>query len=92
MEHQQAVLKEFDPIAAPNEEVLIRYFRDGLRPSIRAQLDERGRDLDSWDKVVEKAIDAEAQAIIQPPSGTWEIDSRCTCGQRPAKKDETSFT
>ncbi len=39
LEHLQAVLKEFDPSGAPNETTLIRYFREGFRPSIRAQLD-----------------------------------------------------
>ncbi len=39
MEHLQVVLKEFDPTGALNETTLIRYFRDGLRPFIRAQLD-----------------------------------------------------
>ncbi len=41
LEHLQAVLKEFDPSGAPNETILIRYFREGLRPSIQAQLDHR---------------------------------------------------
>ncbi len=39
-------MKEFDPTGAPNKTTLIRYFQDGLRPSIRAQLDHRGQDLD----------------------------------------------
>ncbi len=42
LQHLQAVLKEFDFTGAPNEITLIRYFRKGLRPSIRAQLDHRG--------------------------------------------------
>ncbi len=46
LEHLQAVLKEIDPSHAPNETTLIRYFREGFRPSIQAQLDHRGRDLD----------------------------------------------
>ena len=34
LEYFQTVLKEFDPVAARNKEVMIRYFREGLRPSI----------------------------------------------------------
>ena len=45
MEHLQAVPKEFDPIVALNEETLICYFRNGLRPSIQAQVDNGGQDL-----------------------------------------------
>ena len=32
----QAVLREFNSIAASNDDNLIQYFRKGLRPSIRA--------------------------------------------------------
>ena len=34
LEHLQTVLKEFDPTTAFNKTVLIRHFRDGLRPSL----------------------------------------------------------
>ncbi len=52
-------------------------------------MDNRGRDLDAWEEVVEKAVNAEAKASLQPPSGTREIDSRCPKGFRPSvKKDK----
>ena len=54
---------------------MIRCFREGLQPSIRALLDVRHRDLDSWDEVVDKTIDAEAKASLQAPSETREMDS-----------------
>ena len=63
---------------------MIRYFREGLRPSIRAQLDARGRELDSWEEAIEKAIDAEAKASLQPPSILREMDQRCPRGNRLA--------
>ena len=90
MEHLQAILREFDSVAAPNDDSLIRYFREGLRPSIRAQLDARGRDLDSWDEVVEKIVDAEAKASLQLYSRTREMDSKCPQGERPVKTDDFS--
>ena len=67
---------------------MIRCFLEGLRPSIRAQLDARGRELDSWEEAVEKAVNAEAKALLQPSSSTREIDSKCPRGNRPAKKEE----
>ncbi len=89
LEYLQAVLKEFDPTGAPNKTTLIRYFREGLRPSIRAQLDHWRRDLDAWEEVVEKAGDVEAKANLQPPFYVWEIDSRCPkCHRSLAKKDK----
>ena len=47
LEHLQVVFQEFDPATTPNKEIMIRFFREGLKLSIRAQLDPRGRDLNS---------------------------------------------
>ena len=43
---------------------MIRYFREGLKASIQGQLDARGRKLDSWEKAIKKAVDAEAKALL----------------------------
>ena len=67
---------------------MIRYFREGLQPSIRAPLDVRNRDLDSWDEVVDKTVDTKAKASLQALSGIREMDSRCLRGQRPTKKED----
>ena len=88
LEHLQAVLREFDSVAAPNKDTMIRYFREGLRPSIRAQLDIKDRELDFWDEVVDKTVDAEAKASLQALSGTREMDSRYPRGQRLTKKED----
>ena len=89
MEHLQAILKEFDPVAAPNKETLIRYFWDGLCLSIWAQVDNREQDLNAWKEVVEKAVNAEAKAGLQPHSMIREINSRCPKKHRPSiKKDK----
>ena len=88
LEHLQAVLREFDPAATPNEEIMIRHFREGLRPSVRAQLDTRGRNQDSWEEAVEKAVNAEAKALLQSSSSIRDMDSRSPQGNRPAKKEE----
>ena len=62
LEHLQVVLKKFDPTTILNKETLICYFQEGLRISIQAQLDNQGRDLDVWDKVVEKVVNVKAKA------------------------------
>ena len=67
---------------------MIRYFREGLRPSVRAKLDTRGRNLDSWEEAVEKAVNVKAKASLQSSSITRNIDSRCPQGNKPAKKEE----
>ncbi len=47
-------------------------------------MDQRGRELDSWDELVEKGIDAEAKASLQPQSILREMDQRCPRDNRPA--------
>ena len=88
LEHLQAVLQEFDPTATPNEETIIRYFRESLKPSIWEQLDARGRELDSWEEAVEKAVNVEAKTLLQPPLGIREIDAKCLQGYKPTKKED----
>ena len=68
LEHLQSILLEFDTDGALEESDLIRFFREGLKPSVKAQIEQKGRELDSWEELVEKAIDAEAKASLQPPS------------------------
>ena len=86
LEYLQAMLKEFDPIYAPNKTTLICYLWEGLCLSIWVQLDHWGRDLDLWEEVVEKAGDAEAKANLQPPSYVWEIDVRSPKNYRLSSK------
>ncbi len=89
LEHLQVVLKEFDPTGAPNKITLIRYFREGFRPSIRAQLYHRGRDPDGWEEVVEKTGEVEAKANLQSPFYVRDIDAKGPKSYRPlAKKDK----
>ena len=86
-------MREFDFIAAPNNDSLIRYFREGLQPFIRAQLDARGRDLDSWDEVVEKIVNAEAKTSLQLHSRTSKIDSKYPQSKRSSKAiDKNKFS
>ena len=51
-------------------------------------MDIKDRELDFWDEVVDKTVDAEAKASFQALSGTREIDSQCPRGQRPTKKED----
>ena len=64
LKHLQAVLKDFDSVAALYKEVLIWYFREGLRPSIQAQMDSRHQELDFWNKVLDKSIKTKSKAAL----------------------------
>ena len=70
---------------------MIRYFLEGLKPSVWAQLDAQGRDLNSWEEAVEKTINAKAKIMLQSSSGTRDMDSRCPRGNKPARKEERDF-
>ena len=56
LEHLQIMLREFDSAATLNEEVLICYFYDGLKPSIQAEINKRGWDLDTWKEAIKKPL------------------------------------
>ena len=46
-------------------------------------MEQRGRERNSWEELVKKAIDAEAKASLQPLSILREMDRRCPRGDRP---------
>ena len=64
LKHLQAVFQKFDSVVASNKDTMIRYFQEGLQPSIRAQLNVKNRDLDFWNEVVDKTVDIEAKASL----------------------------
>ena len=37
-------------------------------------MEQRGRELDSFEELVEKAVDAEAKAVLRPRSYAYETD------------------
>ena len=84
LEHLQSILLEFDADGAPGEPTMIRYFREGLKPSIRAEMQQHGRELDSFEDTIQKAVDAEAKAALRPRSAARETDQHCPQGTRPA--------
>ena len=51
-------------------------------------MDAQDRDLNFWEEAVKKAVNVEAKAILQSSSTTRNIDSRCSWGNRPVKKEE----
>lgn len=55
------MLKEFDSITAPIQDLLNCSFQDNLHSFIWAQLNKYGKDFDIWDKAIEKAINTKAK-------------------------------
>lgn len=63
MEHFQSVLKEFDTVVTHSDKFFMKYFRNGLRPSIHVQLDEKNHGLDNWQEVIKRAVDIKIKAL-----------------------------
>lgn len=78
LEHVQSILKEFNPSTMPNKGTLIKYFCNGLRSSIRAQLDKYGRYSDNLEEAVGKTVDAKVKVARQPNSIIKEINGQGT--------------
>ena len=63
---------------------MIWYFRKGLCPSIRVEMEQRDRELNSFKELVEKTVDAEAKAALRPCFYTRKTDQYCLRGSRPS--------
>ena len=92
LEHLQTIFQEFDANAVISEPVVIRLFRDGLRRSIRAQAEQEGRQKDTWDQAIKKAITAEAKAALNLLLWVREIDACWLQGHRSASKPTENHT
>ena len=89
LEHLQSILLEYDPVGAPTKPTMLRYFREGLKPSVLAELEYRDLELESFNQMVKKAVDAKAKSALQPRSSTKEIDQHCPQGNRPANSTKS---
>ena len=70
----QSVLIEFDPAAAFMESTLVRYFEKGLKPFIKAKIDQDVSQQLNYGELVAKAIRARAKPGLQPSSYIRETD------------------
>ena len=68
------------------------YFREGLRPSIWAQLNYWGQDLNAWEEMVKKVGDIETKANLQTLSYVQEINFRSPKSYRPLSKNDKEDT
>ena len=89
LEHLQSILLEYDPVGAPTKPTMLRYFQEGLKPSVLAELEHRDLELESFDQMVKKAVDAEAKSALRPRSSTKEMDQHCPRGNRPANSTKS---
>ena len=56
---------------------MIWYFWEGFQPSVQVKMEQRGQELNSFEEIVEKAIDAEAKAALRPCSYARDTNQYC---------------
>ena len=56
---------EYDPAAAPTKSIMVKYFEESLKLSIKAEIDQNAIHLDNYKKLVVKAVRAKAKADQQ---------------------------
>ena len=53
---------------------MVRYFEKGLKPSIKAKMDQNATYLDNYEELVSKAVRVEAKASLRPSSHVRKAD------------------
>lgn len=48
LKHLQSILSEYNPVGAPIKSTMLRYFFEGLKPSILAKLQNKDLELESF--------------------------------------------
>ena len=84
LEHLQSILMEFDPATAPTEVTMVRYFEEGLKPSIKAEIEQDNSQLIDYEELVLKAVRVEAKAGLCPSSYVRKTDLDCLRGNQSA--------
>ena len=71
---------EYNPVGVLTKLTILRYFREGLKLSILAELEHQDLELESFDQMVKKTVDAKAKSALHPRSSTKEMDQHCSQG------------
>ena len=61
---------------------MVRYFEEGLKPSIKVEIDQDDSQLVDYEELVAKAVRAEAKTGLRPSSYVQETDLWCFQGNR----------
>ena len=63
---------------------MVRYFKEGLKPSIKAEIDQNATHLDDYEELVAKAVRVEAKAGLRPSFYMPETDIQVLRRIQPA--------
>ena len=63
---------------------MVTYFEKGLKPSIKAEMNQDNSQLIDYKELIAKALKAEAKVGLRLSSHMWETNLSCLWGNRPA--------
>ena len=84
LQQLQSILSEFDPIRSPNKLTMICYFREGLKPSIKVEMEQQDQESMDFEEMVQRAVNVEAKVGLRSSTMVRELDARCPRGHRPS--------
>ena len=62
---------------------MICYFREGFKPSIKIEIEQQDREFINFEKMVQRAVNAEAKAYLRSSTMVWKSDARYSRGHCP---------
>ena len=63
---------------------MICYFREGLKPSIKVEIEQQDRESMDFEEMVQRAVNAEAKPGLRSSTMVGDSDARCSGGHRPS--------
>ena len=63
---------------------MICYFREGLKPSIKVEIEQQDRESMDFEEMVQRAVNAKAKAGLRSSTMVRDLDARCPRGHRPS--------
>ena len=63
---------------------MICYFREGLKSSIKVEMEQQDRESIDFEEMVQRAVNAEAKAGLRSSTMVRELDAHCPRGHRPS--------
>lgn len=82
LEYLQSILLDYDPMRAHLEPMMVKYFQEGLWPSILAEVHHDNLEVESFVQIVRKAVVAEVKANLQFRASVQDMDQHCIQGLR----------
>ena len=82
LQYLQSILSEFDQ--TPNELIMICYFREGLKLSIKVEMEQQDQESTNFEEIVQSAANAEVKASLRSSTMVRDLDIRYSRSHRPS--------